>query len=68
MDVTITIGSWIAPLLITVIGFIAASVKGKAESTSGMFGDLPLMINMIAWLIFSLITWLTWALWMLAQK
>ena len=68
MDITISLGSWMIPLALTIIVFIVASVKGKAESTSGMFGDLPLAVNMIIWLIFSLVTWLVWALWMLAVK
>ena len=68
MDLTITLGSWAIPLAITVIGFIVASIKGKADSTPGLMGDLPWAFNMVVWLIGSLVSWLIWALILLYLK
>lgn len=61
---TITIGSWIIPLLLTIAGFIFIQFIGREAPTGfSSIGDgIVESFIFLLWIIFSLTVWLVWSL------
>lgn len=67
MTFTIQFGWWIAPTLVTLIGFfVARNMCRDGNSSGGGFLDLGAFFDMVTYLIFfilpSLLAWLIWSL------
>ena len=63
---TIEIGYWVIPLVITFVSFVVASMCAKEPSSHGYFPDfgaaLLNIIRLAIALIVSLVAWLLWAI------
>jgi hypothetical protein len=64
MDITITLGWWMAPAIVTVAGFVWMLVWNSGEEFSGGMFDWACrpLLSAPAWLISSLTAWLIWSL------
>ena len=60
---TLTIGWWVVPLFLTIIAFVIPIIRDmKRTDHHDMFSGLPLVIEEVGAIIFSLVVWLIWAL------
>ncbi len=63
---TIELGWWLAPALVTLATFIAANHMCSDSSGGGGFMDMSSFFDMVTYMIFfvipSLVAWLIWAL------
>lgn len=55
---TITIGWWLIPLIVTIICFVLAAIYGKSQGAY----DFVFIIYWLAAAIVSLTAWLVWSL------
>lgn len=66
MSMTITLGWWVAPALVTVLAFALVCWGMSDHRPSGTIGDVAMGIVALVWIagatIVSLIAWLIWAL------
>ncbi len=54
---TITIGLWIIPLIITIVAFISALIHSDDDWLGGFFEMvLALLVSLVSWLIWAVIT------------
>jgi hypothetical protein len=60
--VSVTIGSWGIPLLVTIAAFGWAAFASRDYGGSGYGADIGCLIYAAAAVIISLIAWLAWAL------
>jgi hypothetical protein len=58
---TITLGWWVLPLMVTIAAFVAAGSYRPRPSGYG-YGDITGALLVMVALIVSLIAWLVWAL------
>jgi len=62
MSITLTIGSWIIPTLLSVFSLVLAVLFSKGESQGSYGINIMPLLYIGASIIFSLVIWLIWAL------
>lgn len=63
MNITLTIGSWIFPTIITLLGLLATFIIGyKERHESGIMSGLGTMMFTMFTIVTSLAAWITWVL------
>jgi hypothetical protein len=59
---TLTIGYWVFPLILTFVAFSITYIRDISRPNSGGYlGGLPFVFEGLLAIIFSLIVWLIWA-------
>lgn len=57
-EMTITLGWWVIPAIITLIGFFVASYAARDDTGSGYGAGIASLFLFSAWLIASMLVWI----------